>query len=284
MKSISIITVTTILLFVFSRTALSQDQPSADSTIVTQPDTTGSQVTTEPVDTTVDPVNAQIISIINEVNTRSALVDKIISEGDIKIKTPTIDQSASIEIHARKKDDVWFDITGTFGVRGAMAHFNRKTFVFFNSLNDEVIMGSTNVLNIGSVTKIRCTFDDLLNSFTGTVRIPRGKSDTLSMSDEGNQYVVALRTGTVTRKYWVDKNNYSVYKYIYVGKSGSTIISFEFSNFSDYGTASYAKKIEIRRPKKQEYFSLTLDNVNLNQTNVSFSVEYPNDVVVKHWK
>lgn len=237
----------------------------------------------------IDPAKSQIIEIIKEVNRRSEMVDNIISSGDITVKVPpqkgqdAIDQSGSIEIHVKKKDDVWFDITGTFGVRGAMAHFNRKNFVFFNSLADEVIMGTTNVINIGTLTKIRCTFDDLLNAFSGTVRIAKSKSDSLSMTEEGSQYVLSLVRGTITRKFWVDKNNYSVYKYVYYGKSGSILLQIEFSNFTSYGESNYAKKIEIRRPKQGEYFSLSLETVNLNQTNLSFSVSYPNDVKIKKW-
>ena len=237
-----------------------------------------------------DPVKAQIIEIIKEVNRRSELVDNIISSGDVHVKVPPkkgqedIDQTGSIEIHVKKKDDVWFDITGTFGVRGAMAHFNRKNFVFFNSLADEVIMGSSSIINIGTLTRIRCTFDDLLNAFSGTVRIPKSKTDVLTMTEEGSQYVVALKRGSITRKYWVDKNNYSVFKYIYYGKSGSTLLELDFSNFSTYGESSYAKKIEIRRPKQGEYFNVSLETINLNQSNVSFSVEYPSDVKIKRWK
>jgi hypothetical protein len=82
----------------------------------------------------------------------------------------------------------------------------------------------------------------------------------------------------------VDKGNYSVYKYAYFGKSGSTLIQFEFSNFSSIGESYYAKKIEVRRPKQGEYFSISLDNVSLNQSGISFQVNYPSDVIVKRWK
>lgn len=271
MRIIYILTISLIVLF-SARFTLAQE----DTTIVTTTeDTTQSNET--------DPVKQQISQIIKEVNTRASFVDNIISEGDIKVKTPKIDESGSIEIHEKKKDDVWFDITGTLGVRGAMAHFNRKNFVFFNSLADEVIMGTSNIINIGTLTKIRCTFDDLINAFSGTVRIAKGKTDILSMEEQGNQYVVSLKRGTITRKYWVDKDNYSVYKYAYFGKSGSTIIQFEFSNFSTIGESSYAKKIEVRRPKQGEYFSIDLETVNLNQSNISFRVDYPSDVVIKRW-
>ncbi len=247
-----------------------------DTTLVNLPEDTTSNEK--------DPVKIHIAEIIKEVNNRSSFVDNIISSGDVTVKTAKIDESGSIEVHVKKKDDVWFDITGTLGVRAAMAHFNRKNFVFFNSLADEVVMGSSTIINIGTLAKIRCTFDDLVNAFSGTVRIAKGKTDELSMDETSSQYVIALKRGTITRKYWVDKDSYSVSKYAYFGKTGATLIQFEFSSFSNIGQSSYAKKIEIRRPSKGEYFSVAFDNVSLNQSYVSFQVDYPSDVVVKRWK
>ena len=231
-----------------------------------------------------DPVKAQIIDIIKEVNTRYKNIDNIISTGELKAKTPKIDETGSIEIHAKKKDDLWFLIEGPLGVDVAQAYFGRKKFVFLDDMNDELITGSTTILNIGSLTKIRCTFDDLMNSFTGTVRIPKGKKDSLWLEDETSQYVVALKRGTITRKYWVDKVNYSVMKYVYYNKRGKILIQFEFSNFHLYGDTYYAKRIEIRRPSKREYFRISLEEVSIGQSYINFKVDYPYDVKRRVWK
>jgi len=231
-----------------------------------------------------DPVKAQILNIIKEVNNRYEAIDNIISSGEIKIKTPKMDEEGSIEIHAKKKNDLWFLIEGPMGVDVAQAHFGRKKFVFFDDLNDELITGSSTILNIGTLTRIRCTFDDLLNSFTGTVRIPKSKKDSMWLEDETSQYVGALKRGTITRRYWVDKYNYTVTKYAYYSKKGIVLIQFEFSNFQTYGDASYAKRIEVRRPSKKEYFRLQFETVSLNQNYVSFTVDYPSDVKRRNWK
>ena len=222
-------------------------------------------------------------NIIKEVNRRSAFVDNIVSEGDISIKTKDIDNSGSIDVKVKKKDDVWFKITGPLGINIAEAHFGRKKFVFYNARADEVITGSTTVVNIGTLAKVRCTFDDMINVFSGTVRIPKAKTDLLSYTEEGTKYVLILKRGTITRKYWVDKSTYSVQKYAYYGKSGSTLIQFDFSNFTAVGESNYANKIEVRRPSKGEYFALKLETVNLNQLYINFKVDYPSDVVHKNW-
>jgi hypothetical protein len=257
-------------------------QEEQDSSLTTE-DSTITEEEEEEIET--DPVKAEISRIIKEVNNRSAEIDNIISSGEIKIKTPKVDETGDIEIHLRKKDDLWFKIEGPLGIDAAVAHFNRKRFTFFDDLNDVVTTGSTTILNIGTLTRIRCTFDDMMNSFSGTVRIRKGKKDILSMSEEGGQYVLSLKRGTITRKYWVDKYSYSVNKYIYLSSKGQTLISIEFSNFTSYGNGSYAKKIEIRRPKQREYFKITLENVSLNQSYLDFKVDYPyGDVKIRNWR
>lgn len=258
-------------------------QENQDSTLSPEENTTVSEDSTEAEET--DPVKLEVSRIVKEVNSRSKEIDNVISTGEIKIKTPKIDETGDIEIHVKKKDDLWFKIEGPLGIDAAVAHFNRDRFTFFDDLNDVVTMGSTSILNIGTLTKIRCTFDDMLNSFSGTVRISKGKKDELAMTEEGGQYVLSLKRGTITRKYWVDKDNYFVYKYMYVSKTGQTLISFEFSNFSYSGTSTYARKVEIRRPKQNEYFRLTMENVSLNQGYLDFKVDYPyGDVKIRNWK
>lgn len=258
-------------------------QENQDSTLTPEDTVTITEDTLQTVET--DPVKIEVSRIVKEVNNRSKEVDNIISTGEIKIKTPKIDETGDIEIHVKKKDDLWFKIEGPLGIDAAVAHFNRDRFTFFDDLNDVVTTGSTTILNIGTLTKIRCTFDDMLSSFSGTVRISKGKKDELAMTEEGNMYVLSLKRGTITRKYWVDKDNYFVYKYLYLSKTGKTLISFEFSNFTSYGTSTYAKKVEIRRPKQNEYFRLTMENVSLNQSYLDFKVDYPyGDVKIRNWK
>lgn len=269
------------LFYIFITVSLNSQE--GDTTLTTEETTPVTEDSTQTEET--DPVKLEISRIIKEVNKRSAEIDNIISDGEIKIKTAKVDETGSIEIHVRKKDDLWFKIEGPLGIDAATGHFNRDRFTFFDDLNDVVTMGSTSILNIGTLTKIRCTFDDMLNSFSGTVRIPKGKKDELDMTDEGSQYMVSLKRGTITRKYWIDKENYFVYKYLYMNNKGSTLISFEFSNFSYFGTGTYAKKVEIRRPKQGEYFKITMESVNLNQGYLDFKVDYPyGDVKIRNWK
>jgi len=275
-----LVTLTIFILLISAKSIFSQEQPD---TLISTEDTTLT-VKEDTVQVETDPVKIQITAIIKEVNSRASEIDNVLSEGEIKLKTPTMDETGDIMMKVKRKDDVWLKIEGPLGIDVAVGHFNRDKFVFFDDINDVVTTGSTTILNIGALTKIRCTFDDLLNCFSGAVRIPKSKKDELTMTEEGSQYVISLKRGTITRRYWIDKTSYTVYKYLYLSKSGKTLISFEFSNFSTFGTVSYARKIEIRRPSKGEYFKITTETVNLNQSYLDFHVDYPSDVRIRTWR
>ena len=261
-----------ILALIFTTQISAQEEP--DSTLNIAEDSTKTEV---------DSLRLYISNIIKEVNKRSGEIDNIISSGEITVKTAQVDNSGDIEIHVKKKDDVWFKIEGPFGKDVAISHFDRKRFLFYDALNDEAITGTTNIINIGTLTRIRCTFDDLLNAFSGTVRIPKSKTDIMSIEEQGSQYEITMKRGTITRKYWVDKDNYSVYKYVYYDKKMQILIQFEFSNFVQHGEGYYAKTVEVRRPRKNEYFKLKMESVSLNQSYLDFKVDVPSDAKRKNW-
>ena len=172
-----------VFILINSKSVFSQETPV--DTVLSAEDTT----MTVKEDSTIvveDPLKAEISAIIKEVNKRAAEIDNVYSEGEIKIKTPTMDETGDIIMKVKRKDDVWLKIEGPLGIDVATGHFNRDKFVFSDDMNDVVTTGSTTILNIGALTRIRCTFDDLVNSFSGTVRIPKSKKDV--ETDAGTRY------------------------------------------------------------------------------------------------
>jgi hypothetical protein len=230
----------------------------------------------------------KIMDIIKEVNRKYELTDNIRSEGEIKIKAPTIDESASIEIRARKKDDLWFKIEGPMGIDVATAYFGRKNFTYLNSLGDYSITGPTNYANISAVARMKVYYDDLMNAFTGTMRIVKYTNDLMQISESGNNDVITFTTtnekGIITnRRYYVDKTSYVVNKCEYLNAKGDVQSSIFFSNIVNSGDGWYAKNIQASNPKKGEYVKLTIEKYNTNQSNLSFYVSVPSDVKKKVW-
>ncbi len=231
----------------------------------------------------------QMLDIMKEVNRRYELTDNISSEGEVIIKTRTLDESASIQIRAKKKSDLWFKIEGPMGIDVATAYFGRNNFTYLNSINDYSITGPTNQMNISAVTRMKAYYDDLLNAFTGTVRIVKYMNDVMELQEVGSQHVLVFKTtndkGIVTvRKYYVDKTTYVVNKTEQCNSAGHILSSLFFSNIIKSGDGWYAKKVEASNPKKGEYVKLIIEKYSTNHSNLSFYVSIPSDVKKKVWK
>lgn len=231
----------------------------------------------------------KILDIMKEVNRKCDLTDNILSEGEVKIKAPGMDESASIEIRAKKKNDLWFKIEGPMGIDVATSYFGRDKFTYLNSLNDYSISGPTNLANISAVVRMKVYYDDLMNAFTGTMRLVKFKNDVMQISEFGNSNVLSFTTtsdkGIVTiRKYYVDKTTYIVNKCEYTNVKGAVLSSIYFSNIVNTGDGWYAKNIQASNPKKGEYVTLTLEKYFTNQMNLNFYVLIPSDVKKKVWK
>ncbi|MBS1493351.1 MAG: DUF4292 domain-containing protein [Bacteroidetes bacterium] len=230
----------------------------------------------------------QILDIMKEVNRRSDLTDNILSEGEVKIKAPGMDESASIEVRARKKNDLWFKIDGPLGVDVATGYFGRNNFTYLNALNDYSITGPTNQANISAVVRMKVYYDDLMNAFTGTMKIVKFKNDVMALSESGLYYTLIFTTTSdkgiiINRKYYVDKSTYVVNKCEYTNLKGDIISAINFSNIVSSGDGWHAKTIQASNPKKGEYVTLTFEKYSTNQMNLSFYVSIPSGTKKKVW-
>ena len=218
--------------------------------------------------------------VVAEVNRNALLIDMIHSNGEIAVKTSSIDESGSIEIKVKRKDDVWYKISGSIAVFSKDAfwgHFNRKNFIYVNNLNETVIEGRTTDTNIGYITRIRCSFDDIQNVMSGTCFICVGEQDKVVSEDDPSFYLITVKSDNKYKKYWIRKDDYTVTKYIQYDDKNNVYLTVEYSNFYKISNSSYAKKIVIERPAKREKLSLYLTEVSLNQNNLNFRVDIPSD-------
>lgn len=229
----------------------------------------------------------EILKLIDEVNRRSNLTDKIIESGTISIKTPQIDNSADLIVNLQRDDKIWFNIEATLGKDVAEAFYGRKNYLFYNALEDVVFSGPTKVTSIWATIRIKCTFDDLMNILSGTTVINIQDTDTLQMTEEGGYFVLTnnskdpIVSGKRIIKYWILKSNYYVQKYSVFEDKMTRETRVEFSNVTSNQEGNHAKRIDIRRLKNNkvnEYFSFEFLNKKINQSGLYFNVSFPSDV------
>jgi hypothetical protein len=224
--------------------------------------------------------------VVAVVNRNALLIDMIHSNGEIAVKTSSIDESGSIEIKVKRKDDVWYKISGSIAVFSKDAfwgHFNRKNFIYVNNLNETVIEGKTNDTNIGYITRIRCSFDDIQNVMSGTCYICVTEKDIVVSENDPTFYLITIKSENKSKKYWIRKDDYTVTKYVQYDDKNDIYLTVEYSNFYKTSNSAYAKRIVIQRPAKREKLSLFLTEVSLNQNNLIFTVDVPSDFRKIKW-
>ena len=233
-----------------------------------------------------DSARKVILEFIEEVNKKSASIDLIQSENIIKIKTATLDETGSIEVRAKKKDDLWFRIYGSFAFISKdafIAHFNRKKFLYFDNLNDKVIEGPTTDTNIGYIARIRCSFDDLLNVMTGTVNIPVSEADTLEMNKSADNTIITIKNEKGKMSYYIDSDSLYVKKYSQITTAGKESLRILFSGMARSGAGYYSRRIEIMKPLKNEYLKIFNETYETGVRNLDFKVDFPGDVRRIRW-
>jgi hypothetical protein len=231
------------------------------------------------------PERIKIVKLIKSVNLTSSGIDFLHSENVVKIKTSTMDGTGEIEIRMKRNDDIWFKISGgvAFVSKDAfIAHFNRKKFIYFDNLNNKVIEGPTTDVNIGIIARIKCSFDDLLNVMSGACTVNYTDFDTLSMTDDQNEYIITVK-GKKILKYWIDKKTNTVVKYAYINKNFKEYLRIMYSNLTKAGDSFYARKVEITKPNTNELLKIVNENYTLNNPSLDFKVDFPLDARRVFW-
>ncbi|MCU0372159.1 MAG: DUF4292 domain-containing protein [Ignavibacteria bacterium] len=232
-----------------------------------------------------NPVRIRIAELIKTVNETSAYIDLLHSENVVKIKTPSLEATGEIEIKMKRNDDIWFRISGGFAFVSKdafIAHFNRDKFIYFDNLENKVIEGPTNEVNIGIIARMKCSFDDLMNVMSGACTIIYSDKDTLSMTEDQSNIIITVK-GRKILKYWIDKELNCVNKYAYINNNFKEYLRIIYSNFSKVGNGYYAKRVEITRPFKNEYLKVANEKFTLNNPALQFKVDFPFDAKRVVW-
>jgi len=110
-------------------------------------------------------VNPEIVRQIVRGNYEK--VRSMTGSGTISVETPEMAQSGSFELFLRKPDSVLVKIEGPFGISVGSILITRQEFVFYNSLENQLITGPVTSANLNRILRIKLTFDELLTLFTG---------------------------------------------------------------------------------------------------------------------
>jgi hypothetical protein len=225
--------------------------------------------------------------IKQKVNEQFKKIESLEAYGTIAFDSPETSNSGYMEIRLKKPDSVLVKIEGPFGIDIANALITRTDFIYYNVQENKVIMGPTSEINIGAILKIKISFDELINSFSGSFYFDDEEQDSIDAASENNTYVLQVNKEFVRKKYFIEPYTYVVNTYSVYDNKNKHLLEVNYSKFDDEyvsaGSVNFPNQITINKPDTKQKVWLIYDGIELNKKGLSFKIKYPKSAKIIRW-
>jgi outer membrane lipoprotein-sorting protein len=215
--------------------------------------------------------------------THHARIQSIQGEGQISVETPEIAQSGAFILTLRKPDSVLISLRGPFGIKVGSALLTRTDFAFYNSLQNQLITGSTNIENLDRILHVQMSFDDLLNIFSGGGFLDDDLRSPDQKRIEDNQYVFIYTSNNSTRRYWIDPKSLYIQKIEFLDLNGKLTLEQTFNDFETIGGITMPYAIRVTQPETQQMLTLNYYDVTVNVEQLQFTFTIPQNAERIRW-
>jgi outer membrane lipoprotein-sorting protein len=225
--------------------------------------------------------------IKQKVNEQFNKIETLEAEGTIAFDSPDMSNSGYIELNLKKPDSIYFKIEGPFGIDVASALITRENFIYYNVQENKVIMGPTTDINIGAILRIKVSFDELINSFSGSFYFTDEDKDSIDAASENGSYVLLVKKDFGKKKYLIEPQTYTVNNYSVFNNKGKIILDVDYSKFETESTADgivyFPDQITIHRPDVRQTVWLYYESKEINKKELSFKIKYPKSAKIVRW-
>jgi len=228
-----------------------------------------------------------IKEIKQKVNEQFNKIESLEAYGTIAFDSPEMSNTGYMEIRLKKPDSVLVKIEGPFGIDIANALITRKDFIYYNVQDNKVIMGPTSDINIGAILKIKVSFDELLNSFSGAFYFENEEQDSIDAASENSSYVLQVNKDFGKKKYFIEPATYVVNTYSVYDNKNKKLLEVNYTNFGiesvTSGTVNFPNQITINKPDTKQTVWLIYDGKELNKKNLNLKIKYPKSAKIIRW-
>lgn len=205
-------------------------------------------------------------------------------EGTISIETQNSTQNGSFTLFLQKPDSILVNIEGPFGIKIGSALITRQNFLFYNSIENKLIVGSSSTENLSRIMHVELCFDDLMNLFVGGALPGDDYLKKEFLKSEDGKLIFWDHSSKFTRKYFIDPHNLTIRKIQSIDSVDRKIVEQTFSDFNQIGELTIPYTIRITRPQNRERLSLFYSNVIINSKQIRLTINYPETAEKLHWR
>jgi hypothetical protein len=232
-----------------------------------------------------DPVSVkQLKSILNK---NSSAIETLEASGNISFDSPDNSGSGWLELRIKKPDTVLVKIEGPFGISIANALITRTDFIYYNVQDNKVISGPSSDINIGAILRIKVSFDDLINGFTGSFVLGENENDTLYADVEKNKYLIKNSKNDAVEKFYIEPVMFRLQRYNVVSSFNESLVEVDYSDYHEEMVSAsrvfFPNNVKIRNPQKSQSVYIEYINKEINKKDLSFKMKIPKSAKVIKW-
>jgi hypothetical protein len=193
-------------------------------------------------------------------------------------------QSGSFELQLHKPDSVLVNVEGPFGINVGSVLLTRNSFLFYNSLQNQVVSGPVTAGNLRRIFKLELSFDELMTLFTGGNFIHEDNGEPESIGEEENQAVLVYRSGEGRRRYFVDPSTSLITRIQQLDTSGKLFLEARFERFRSTGEVSLPRHIRLIQHNARRAVSVSFSTLDVNPGRTPLVLDVPANAERIRWK
>ncbi len=225
-------------------------------------------------------IRTLLLTIAQHQNTFKSLE----AEGSVAVETPTFSNSGSIELHVKKPDSIVVRIEGPFGIDVANVLLTQEKFFIYNSLQNQLIRGTTSRHAIGSLLHIDIDFSDILNLFGGVVPLEHEPAMPSEYTVDNDHYVLVFRKPMETSRYWIDPITFSITRIQVQDAQGQLLREVKFSDFRSQNMIWLPYQMKVSDYRGGKSVTLMYSTARVNIQNVTFPFTFPENAEQIDWQ
>jgi hypothetical protein len=212
--------------------------------------------------------------LIERVREASDRVRTIAGSGTLVFDSPRVSGSAEFTLALRKPDSLLVRLEGPFGMDVGLLFMDGESYVAYNSLENEVIVGASDSAALRALIPVPLSTAQIVDAFSGRYPI-NPDARVLRYGIDDDRFLLTALCGTDTCRYWVDPEALVVTSYRRTGPDGRVLLEGEMTKLTTIDDIQLPRSIVLRAPSRRSTLRILFADLDVNGDAPDFSYTVP---------
>jgi hypothetical protein len=213
--------------------------------------------------------------VVEAIRSNSGRLVRMEGSGKLMIDAPEVRESASFSLYLRKPDTVMIRVEGPFGIEVGSALLTSTSFTLYNSLRHQVLTGPSSAENLSRVLRMKITFDDVVELFTGAAPVSDADIAGQRVSIENQEYTFTTPGESGTRQYWIDPTTLLVTRLVQFGAGGNLMLEQRLGGYKTVNGVSVPSTVRFTQHAERRMLTITYSSLALNNDARPLRLRFP---------